>query len=71
MNNQEKLATQGSQEEDKKEKKKAQYVLDTTTNNVNKTGVLLQKRNRTSCLCGIRNGHSFIEENDDLPNVYV
>ena len=30
MDNQEKLATQGSQEEDKKNQKKTQYVLDTT-----------------------------------------
>ena len=46
------------------------HYTPTNTNNVNKTWVLLQKRNRTSFLCGIRNGHSFIEENDDLPNIY-
>ena len=47
MDNPEKLATQGTQEEDKENKNTTQYVLDTTiphtnTNNVNKTWILLQ-----------------------------
>ena len=47
MDNPEKLATQGTQEEDKENKNTTQYVLDTTIphtnrNNVNKTCALLQ-----------------------------
>ena len=45
MDNPEKLATQGIQDEDKQNKNTTQYVLNnvqTNTNNVNKTCALLQ-----------------------------
>jgi hypothetical protein len=66
MDNPEKLATQGTQDEDKQNKNTTQYVFDTTIrkqniNNVNRTWVLLQITGGTdelnTVLCGNSNGH--------------
>ena len=60
-NNPEKLATQGTQDEEHNTICVGHHYTQTNTNNVNKTCVILQttgaKTNRTSFLCGNRNVH--------------
>ena len=70
MDNPEKLATQGTQDEDKQKKKHntinvGHNYTQINTNNVNKHEPsykqLEVKTNRTSFLCGNRNGHHNME----------
>ena len=80
MDNQEKLAAQGTQDEEKQIKNLTQYVLDTTTRKQTQTTQarhapyykpLGVNKNRTSCLCGNRNEHhntEFIQgKNENFP----
>jgi len=68
MNNTEKLATQGTQDGRKAKQKHnticvGRHYVQANTNNVNKTCALLQTtggKNRTSFLCGNRNGDHWI-----------
>jgi hypothetical protein len=58
MDNQEKLATKGTQDEEiHKTICVGHHYTPTNTNNVNKTKQLEVKTNRTSLLCGNLNGH--------------
>jgi hypothetical protein len=58
MDNLEKLATQGTQDEEKRSKNTTQYALDTLCASQHKQDKQLKvKTNRTSFLRGNRNGH--------------
>ena len=66
MDNPEKLATQGTQDEEKHNTKRVgHHHTQTNTNNVNKTRgpykQLEAKTNQTSLPCGNRNGHHNME----------